>query len=158
MKNRVVLYFSLLKETFAEVKQKDRDSKFFTLGFWFFLLGFLIKAFQNISEIFRMPFQYILGIKIGLLRTFESYTNLGWILIVTGLFILLYLHFTKKIDLIQVLFNNSIKPHALNLNIANNNIVNLKNELQVEELIATNLDEIFKISFKMETCIPHFRK
>jgi len=145
--DRIKLSFSLTKDTITEIRQKDRNSQLFISGLWIFVLGFLIKAFQNVSEIFRMPFQYLFGFKMGLLRTFESYTNLGVILIIIGVFILLYLHISKRIDLVKVFFDNSIKPHAINLNITNNSVINLKNKEQVNELILSNPDLIFRKTF-----------
>jgi len=143
-KERIILSFILIKDTINEVKQKDRNSQLFILGLWLFIAGFMIKALQNISEIFRIPFNYIFGIKMNLLRTFESYTIFGFVLIFIGIIIFIFLHFSKRINLFEVFFNNSEKPHLIQLNLQNDYVVNTKNKEQIRNIIVSNPDLIFR--------------
>lgn len=143
-KERIKLSFTIIKDTIQEIKQKDRNSQLFILGLWIFIAGFIIKALQNISEIFRMPFQNIIGVKMGLLRTFESYTALGFVLIFIGITILLYLHFSKCINLLELFSKKSEKPHLIQLNLQNDYVVNTKNKEQIRNIIISNPDPIFR--------------
>lgn len=147
-KERIKLSYLIFKETFYEIKRKDNNNKYFIFGIWLFVAGFIIKALQNVSEIFRIPFQDIFGLKMSLLKTFESWTSLGFILVFIGLLIFLYLHFSKRINLFEVFVEESQKPHVVNLNLKNNYVVNLKNREQVSNLIQSNPDSVFRITMK----------
>lgn len=140
---RIQLSFKIIKATINAIKQKDKNSQLFIIAVWIFMLGFIIKALQNISEIFRMPFQTFFGAKMGMLRTFESYTALGFILIIIGVIIFIYLHFSKKLNLLEVLFNKE-KPHVIQLSIQNDYVVNTKNKEQIKNIISSNPDSIFR--------------
>ncbi len=142
-KERVKLTFSILKDTVKEIQQKDNNSKMLILGLWLFFAGFLIKAFQNISEVFRIPFQEVFGFKMEMLRIFENWTSLGFILIVFGIILLLILHISKKIDLFDFFRNQNEKPHLIQLDLQNNHVINLNNKEQVKNLFLSNPDTIF---------------
>ncbi|MBE7443714.1 MAG: hypothetical protein HS119_14805 [Flavobacteriales bacterium] len=140
---RIQLSFKIIIAILNAIKQKDKNSQLFFIGVWIFMSGFIIKALQNISEIFRIPFQTFFSAKMGLLRTFESYTSFGFILIIIGIVIFVFLHFSKKLNLLEVFFNKE-KPHVIQLSIQNGCVVNTKNKEQIKNIISSNPDSIFR--------------
>jgi hypothetical protein len=145
-KERFKLSISITIDSFNEIKQKDKNGQVFIIGVWLFIVGFIIKALQNISESFRIPFQRIFGLGISSLKTFENWTYLGFILIVIGLIILFVLHILKKVDLFEVFGNKDVKPHLIQLDLLNNSVVSLNNHEQVANLIQSNPDTTFRLT------------
>lgn len=143
VKFRVRLSWNLFMAMINDLRKKDSHTNLFIVGVWVFIGGFVIKALQNASQVLR----HLFGLKTHFLIKFEHYSHLGYILIVVGLVILLYLHFkyNNRFNLVAIFVNQKIKPHAIQLAISSDlSVINTGDEILISNLTASNPDVVFK--------------
>lgn len=145
--HRLQFYFSNLKEVYLELKGRDNHQTLFIIGTFLIISGFIGKALQNVSEVIRRPIELFTDRPLKGIVFFEQATSLGFVFIIVGIIVLLYLNFVNKQDynLFKIFIQKKMRPHAMQLTIDNSlTVIHSKNKLQISNLLASNPDPIFK--------------
>jgi hypothetical protein len=158
---RTKLSWKIFKELIKGIKGKDDLSRNFTIGLYCFIGGFIIKSLQIASEAIRHPLEkYIKHGHAHYLRTFEGHNHtvpsyiwavIGYILIISGVIILAYLHskYPERFNLFEIFVKGKIKPYEIKLNFNSDlTLINSNDKEKISNLAASNPDIIFKNTIK----------
>jgi hypothetical protein len=141
IKHRLILGKENLVSFISNFRGKDGYQNLFLTGFLFLVGGFIFKAIQNASELFRHTF-----INLDFLIRIEKMTSIGYLIILLGVLILVFLHFKdSRFNLFDIFIKKKSNPHKVELTSdLGTYVYNLKDEAHISPLLSINPDFLFK--------------